>query len=336
MHPRVQFTIEEEEENSIAFLDAHITRHDDGTLTTKIYRKPSNTNIGLKPQACQDPKIVIGAFKGELCRCYKLCSSTEQSKKEIEYTLDLFEDNGHNRAELKKIADSYQPPTNTNKNKNKEREKTKKRPNVEIPEQQTKDLFRALPFRSDEDVREEEDEEIQEQKMFACIPYIPEVAHPLRRVLAKAGVNTIFSSGQKLKNILCGKNKTKPPPEKKKGVYRYQCPCSDKAVYVGQTARACDLRWKEHKSAIQRQNWQHSGISQHYQTCDKGFNVENASVITTMQSKSKKKTMYDLKVREALEIRRNKCGPGKGLNFDMGAYVKTDIWDPVLHTMDNK
>ena len=274
---------------------------------------------------------MIGSFKGELCRCYRICSSTEQAKKEIEYTLNLYEDNGHNRDELKKIADNYDPHSNVKQKKDKTKEKNHSNVN---PDQQAKELFRALPFRCEDDLREEEEEEEQEQRMFACIPYIPEIAHPLRRVLSKAGVNTIFSSGQKLQNILCGKNKTRPPPEKKKGVYKYNCPCSDKAVYVGQTARSCDVRWKEHKAAIEKQNWPHSGISQHYQTCDKGFDVDNASIITTMQSKSKKKTMYDLKVREALEIRRNKCGPGKGLNFDMGAYVKTDIWDPVLHTLD--
>ena len=53
-----------------------------------------------------------------------------------------------------------------------------------------------------------------------------------------------------------------------------------------------------------------------------------------MQAKSKKKLAYNLKIREALEIRKNECGPGKGLNEDMGAYVKTDLWDPVLRTMD--
>ena len=68
--------------------------------------------------------------------------------------------------------------------------------------------------------------------------------------------------------------------------------------------------------------------------CTQTFDPSNVDVVTTMQSKSKKKLQYDLKIREALEIRRNKCGPGKGLNEDMGAYVKTDIWDPVLHTMD--
>ena len=333
IHPRVQFTMEEEENHSIAFLDVFITRHDDGTLTTKIFRKPSNTNIGLKPQSCQDPKVVAATFKGELCRCHRLCTSLEQTKKEIDFTLNLFEDNGHNRAQLQKIADAYTPqPTAKSKNKAKDN-LSNVNPEISI-QQSNKELFRALPFRSEEDVAEEEEEKDGERKKFACIPYIPEIAHPLKRILKKAGVSTIFKSGTKLQNILCGANKTRPDPNKKKGVYRYQCPCSDQAVYVGQTVRACDLRWKEHGNAIRKENWSHSGISQHHQNCTHDFDPQNASVITSMQSKSKKKLGYDLKIREALEIRRNKCGPGKGLNEDMGAYVKTDIWDPVLYTIE--
>ena len=43
---------------------------------------------------------------------------------------------------------------------------------------------------------------------------------------------------------------------------------------------------------------------------------------------------YTFCLREAFEIRRHNCGPGKGLNEDNGAYLKTDIWDPVLNTLD--
>ena len=42
---------------------------------------------------------------------------------------------------------------------------------------------------------------------------------------------------------------------------------------------------------------------------------------------------YNLRMREAFEIRRHDSGPGKGLNEDNGAYLKTDIWDPVLKTL---
>ena len=53
-----------------------------------------------------------------------------------------------------------------------------------------------------------------------------------------------------------------------------------------------------------------------------------------MSGKNKRKLNYDLKVAEALEIKKHNCGPGKGLNEDWGAYVKTDAWNPVFNTMD--
>ena len=52
-----------------------------------------------------------------------------------------------------------------------------------------------------------------------------------------------------------------------------------------------------------------------------------------MGGKNKKKLTYELKVREALEIKRHNCGPGHGLNEDYGAYVKTTQWNPVFHDM---
>ena len=50
VHPRVQFTREEEEDKSIAFLDVYLTRQDNGSISTRVYRKSSNTNITIKPQ----------------------------------------------------------------------------------------------------------------------------------------------------------------------------------------------------------------------------------------------------------------------------------------------
>ena len=68
--------------------------------------------------------------------------------------------------------------------------------------------------------------------------------------------------------------------------------------------------------------------------CHEKVNWE-PEVIATMTNKNKRKLAYDLKVREALEIRRHNCGPGKSLNEDMGAYVKTTMWNPVFHKLHN-
>ena len=58
-------------------------------------------------------------------------------------------------------------------------------------------------------------------------------------------------------------------------------------------------------------------------------------VLTNMTNKNEKKLAYDLKVREGLEIRRHNCCPGRGLDENMGAYVKTSLWNPVFHHMCN-
>ena len=108
---------------------------------------------------------------------------------------------------------------------------------------------------------------------------------------------------------------------------KYICKKCNK-VYIGQTVWCCETRWKEHGRAIEKGQWAHSGISQQYQHCDEPFDLSNFEV------KDKKKLNFDLKVWEALEIKKANCGPGKGLNEDWGAYVKTDAWNSVFNTMD--
>ena len=79
--------------------------------------------------------------------------------------------------------------------------------------------------------------------------------------------------------------------------------------------------------------WAHLGISAHKEHCKEPVDWENPTVLATISGKNKKRVAYDAKVREALEIRRHTCGPGSGLNEDMGAYVKTSQWNPVFHKM---
>ena len=224
-------------------------------------------------------------------------------------------------------ADTYTPPDIKNNNKKKNRkqntEPTKSGPKPNSEEKSTKDLFDVLPF-SDE-------KNNNDDLLFACIPYIPEISHQIKRAFQKAGINTTFTSAPKLKNILCSKNTTKPPKEKKKGIYKYTCKCSPSAIYIGQTCRSYEKRWQEHGRAVQKEQWQHSGISQHHQHCNQPFDPNNFTPIHNMQGKNKKYLGYNMRIREAMEIRRHNSGPGRGLNEDMGAYIKTDIWDRVLN-----
>ena len=173
-----------------------------------------------------------------------------------------------------------------------------------------------------------------ERKPFVSIPYIPGgLSNKIQRICHKAGCNVAFKPGAKLQNVLCSKNKWKPPPNEQKGVYCFECPNSGKK-YIGKTRRKIVTRALEHKKAAEKGQWQHSGLTAHREHCNAPIDWENPRILATMQSKNQKSLDFDLQIREALEIMRHDCGPGKGLNEDNGNYVKTDIWRPVFHRIN--
>jgi hypothetical protein len=106
-------------------------------------------------------------------------------------------------------------------------------------------------------------------------PSSPNICHQLKRALEKAGCKTFFKSGNKLKNLLCSRNKTRPDPLNTKGVYKIQCPCDLKAVYIGEMSRSFSTHLKEHRMAIESGQWNHSGLMQHKETF--------SFIITTVQ-----------------------------------------------------
>ena len=62
--------------------------------------------------------------------------------------------------------------------------------------------------------------------------------------------------------------------------------------------------------------------------------IKGPEVLCTVNGKNTKNSLkYELRVKEALFIRRFDCGPFKGLNEDNGSYVKTTQWDPVFANM---
>ena len=115
----------------------------------------------------------------------------------------------------------------------------------------------------------------------------------------------------------------------KSGIYQYSCP-THKSHYIGETKRSFSIRDKEHKKAAEQHKWAHSGLTQHMEKCTSA--IEGPKILHTADDRIKN-PKFDLRVREALYIRRYNCGPGRGMNEDYGSYVTTDQWQPVFNRM---
>ena len=162
------------------------------------------------------------------------------------------------------------------------------------------------------------------------MPWIPGLSPKLRKVYKSAGYKTIFKSGANLSTILTSKNKTKLPPNSQPGVYKLSCDCGKS--YVGETGCKIASRIQQHQNTIHNGQWEQSGVSEHTKTCHGQINWNN---VETLKVEPRK---FTRKVREALEIQRNRTGVGmnmNGMNKDNGLYVTTGFWKPFMKFLDS-
>ena len=63
------------------------------------------------------------------------------------------------------------------------------------------------------------------------------------------------------------------------------------------------------------------------------MNCENGDILwDELETLKVERNKFDRKVREALEIEYNQCGPKHGgMNLDNGQYVTTKFWEPYFN-----
>ena len=104
--PKIQYTVEREERGQLAFLDVSITNNKKGSYDFNIFRKDAITNVQIKPNSSINPTTISGVFKGFLVRATRICS-TQFLQDELNFLINVFVENGHDRCRLQKIADDH-------------------------------------------------------------------------------------------------------------------------------------------------------------------------------------------------------------------------------------
>ena len=127
-NPSIQYTIDFENENKqLSFLDVTITNTGNNSYDFKIFRKTSITNVQIKPNSNIAKYIAMGVFKGFLSQAYKICTK-KYLQSEINFLIDIFTENGHNRNTLTNITTEYL--RNINKQKSNDQNNSKNTKNI--------------------------------------------------------------------------------------------------------------------------------------------------------------------------------------------------------------
>ena len=158
---------------------------------------------------------------------------------------------------------------------------------------------------------------------YTSLPWIPGLSQKLKKVFRKADCSVAFKSPRNLESILTSKNKPQLPPNSQPGVYFVPTGCQ--SGYTGETKKRISTRNTEHEKAVFT-GYTKDAIAEHKESCDCPMDWEKTKTIAV------EPIFFRRKVREALEIRRLKCGPEntKGLNRDLGDYVTTNTWSTLF------
>ena len=164
----------------------------------------------------------------------------------------------------------------------------------------------------------------EEPAKIVTLPWIPKISPKLRSVYRKAGYSVAFKSGRNLGAILSSKNKAKLPRNSYPGIYQIPCSCGI-PPYRGETKKKIDTRIGEHRTNVEKEEYEKSGVALHSRTCPGEIDFGGAETVAVIHNK------FNRKVRETLEIQKHDCHiSAGGMNPDKGQYVTTNFWVPFL------
>ena len=94
-HHSIKFTMEEEQNNILPFLDIKIIRKDDGFLSTSVFHKPTYSGLYLQWSSFVPKQYKLGLVNCLLYRAWKICSDEEYFNEEVNFIKKTLSANGY-------------------------------------------------------------------------------------------------------------------------------------------------------------------------------------------------------------------------------------------------
>ena len=241
VHPSIQFTVEKECNNSIAFLDTTTTRHSDGSITTSVYRKPTHTDKYLDYNSHHHQQHKRSVATTLLNRSNTIPTTEEEKLHETRHVLDTLQINNYPVCFLTDCLKSVQ------------QKHTQQQQHLQQQQQQ------------------------DQSQGFTLLPYVSGTSEKIARVLKSYNVKVAHKPVRTISSILTKPKDKVPKADRTNVVYKIKCNDCSK-TYIGQTQRALKTRVKEHQKAVFNQD-KNSLIAEHCTNSNHNFDFDNTTVL---------------------------------------------------------
>ena len=287
-HANLSFTMEmaNVQTHSLPFLDVEVSIMESNKFTTKVYRKPTHTNVIINYRAITPDKWKRSLLQLLLSRAKKLSSTRQLFYEEVENIRETFKANGYPADFVETGVSSFL---------------------------KTSDVRAAAADADDSAIT-----------AYLVLPYIGKCSTRLHRkismVMQEHGIRTLRAfRTTKVESYFSLKTKI-PYLFKNDVVYKFVCSCDGNTQYYGETERHFFQRIKEHCTPSATSN---SAVLDHIINCSGCSNnnkVENCFSIVRQCTKT------DILSQEALCIKRFQpslnvqLGPFKGTRVGISIF----------------
>ena len=277
----MQFTIEEEENDRLSFLDVLVTKQNCRDLDFRIFRKTSFTGLGTSYFSNICDKFRKNIIYTLIHKAYELSSTYKNFHLELQFLCEYFSQNGYPRLVFERIVNKF---LNT-----KYRDKL---PNFNVPKEI---LYVKLPYLGNYC-----DQEFSKFIRKRLSTYYPQI--DFRFVFVnKFQIGSFF------------RNKEHLPADLRSGIiYRYTCDACQ-ASYIGSTMKQAKVRFSQHLGVSHRTSLPlssniKSSIRDHCETMDHRIKLSNFTILSSCE-------FSNIRILESLYIKQFR----PSLNIDQSA-----------------
>ena len=269
-HPNMNFTSETEENNSLPFLDVHVTR-EQSRFYTSIYRKPTFSGVYTHFSSYLPTVYKESLVSTLLYRAYRICSNWTEIHKETTRIKKLMQGNAYPQQFLDRIISTFYNRINTRESL--------------VKDKQSDPILLVLPHLGNFTKQLERT-----------------IKHSLKSNLPDIKVRFIYRASTRLSMIFNFKDKI-PQCLSSNILYKFTCSGCN-ATYIGETTRHAKHRFHEHMgtSALtgkQLKNPNPTTVLDHTKKCQTKAKRDDFQIIGRDNNSE-----YCLRVKESLLIHK--------------------------------
>jgi len=227
-HSEVQFTMEEEKDGKLPFLDVMTYKKPDSSIGHHVYRKSTHTDRYLHYTSFHHKSQKIAVIDTLTNRAIRI-SDQDHLQEELEHVIKVLKTNGYPLRLIKKRIKIMQLRLSNS-----------------ITSGSTVSLSTSKVDRT-----------------WFVLPFIGPATNRISKILRKKlGIDIGYYTGQRLSSILCNYKDVDTESIKGCGIYRIGCQqCEMK--YIGETKRDFEIRIKEHLADVDHNRVTKSAVALH-------------------------------------------------------------------------